>query len=356
MKFMKKFDSQSVLSELNDRSRTVLRTIVDNYVATGDPTGSRTLSRSDGLVISPASIRNIMADLEDMGLLYSPHISAGRLPTEQGLRLFVDGLLERENLADEDRQSISAQCVARGLSFNDALAEASSTLSNLSACAGLVVSPRGGERLKHIEFVPLGLNQALVVIVAENGMVENRVVSLPPGLPQSSLIEAGRFLSARLKGRSVHEVQNEIAREIKEQRIELDALTARVVEEGLAVQSGQTDDGVLIVRGQNKLLDNVTGLQDLESIRSLFAVLEAKETSLKLMETADHAEGVQIFIGSQTELFGLSGCSMIMAPVNGQDNTIVGAIAVVGPMRLDYGRIIPMVDYTAQVMGKIIGG
>ena len=351
---MEEFDSQSALAQLNERSRTVLRTIVDNYVATGDPTGSRTLSRSDELLLSPASIRNIMADLEEMGLLYSPHISAGRLPTELGLRIFVDGLLERENLTEDDRKSINARCVARGLSFQDALTEASSKLSELSACAGLVVSPKVGGRLKHIEFVPLSTNQSLVIMVSESGLVENRVIQVPLGLPQSSLVEAGRFLSSRLKGKTVQEVQSEIMREIREQRIEVDALTAKVVESGLAIQAGQADEGVLIVRGQNHLLENVTALEDLEAIRTMFSALEAKETFLKLMETADGAEGVQIFIGSQTELFGLSGCSMVMSPVSGQDNKIVGAIAVVGPMRLDYGRIIPMVDYTAQAIGQMI--
>ncbi len=347
-------DFRSGLGELNERSRQILRHIVDAYVETGEPIGSRTISRRLGMALSPATIRNVMADLEEAGLLYAPHTSAGRLPTEQGLRLFVNGLLELGGLTKEERESIDGQCAAAGRSVPEVLEEATTMLSGLSRCAGLVVAPKTERALKHIEFVHLGPGRALVVMVTEGGLVENRIIDVPMGLPASSLVEATNYLSARLVGHTLGEARSDILTQLDQHRTELDTLTTRVVEAGLATWSGD-NKGALIVRGQANLLEEVTALSDLERIRGLFAALETKEALVKLLDAADQAQGVQIFIGAENELFGLAGCSMVIAPYRNGRERIVGAVGVIGPTRINYARIIPMVDYTAQVIGRILG-
>ncbi len=343
--------------DLNERSRDILRHVIEAYMETGEPVGSRTLSRRSGLQLSPATIRNVMADLEEFGLLYAPHTSAGRLPTDAGLRLFVDGILELGNLTQEERASIEAQCKAAGISSQQVLQEASGLLSGLSQCAALVMAPKSQEKLRHIEFVNLGPGRALVVMVGEGGTVENRVVDIPLGMPASSLVEASNFLTTRMVGRSLLECRDEVAGEIAAHRTELDGLTTKVVEAGLATwaNGGEVDGGVLIVRGQSHLLEDVTAVSDLERIRGLFEALETKETLLQLIDATDIAEGVQIFIGSENELFSNAGCSMIIAPFAQTDERIVGAIGVIGPTRMNYARIIPMVDYTAKIVGDLIG-
>ncbi len=341
--------------ELNERAREILRYVVEAFVETGEPTGSRTLSRRSGLNLSPATIRNVMADLEELGLLYAPHTSAGRLPTEAGLRLFVDGILEIGNLTRDERSDIESQCRAAGLSANKVMEEASGLLSGLSHCAALVMAPRSEEKLRHIEFVSLGPGRALVVLVGERGTVENRVIDVPLGLPASSLVEASNYLMARMVGRSLGECRTQVETEIASHRTELDTLSEKVVATGLATWADGGGAGMLIVRGQAKLLDDVHAMTDLERIRALFEMLETKEALLRLIEAADVAEGVQIFIGADNELFSLAGCSMIIAPYRGTEEKIVGAIGVVGPTRMNYARIIPMVDYTAKVVGKLIG-
>jgi len=333
-----------------------MRLIVESYTETGSAVGSRTLSRRLDLPLSPATIRNVMADLEDLGLLYSPHTSAGRLPTEAGLRMFVDGLLEIGNLTEEERAHIESQCAAAGRSPQKVLEEASDMLSGLSSCAGLVMAPTQEEALRHIEFVSLGPGRALVVLVSESGMVENRVIDIPIGMPSSKMVEASNFLSSKLVGRTLREAHREVDTEIAEHRAALDELTQRVVEAGLATWSkDDKDGGVLIVRGQANLLNDVTALADLEKIRGLFEALETKESLLRLLEVTDGAEGVQIFIGAENELFALSGCSMIIAPYQNHQEQIVGAIGVIGPTRMNYARIIPMVDYTAKLVGRLLG-
>ena len=304
--------------------------------------------------LSPATIRNVMADLEDAGLLYAPHTSAGRLPTEMGLRLFVHGLLEVGGLSDAERQSIEGQCNANGRSMAEVLEQATHALAGLSHCAGLVVAPKSERALRHIEFVHLGPGRALVVIVTDDGQVENRIIDVPMGLPASSLIEASNFLSARLVGRTIAAAKQEIATQLEAQRAELDQLTKRVVEAGLASWSADAGSA-LIVRGQAQLLDDVTALSDLERIRSLFSALESKQALARLLEAAENAEGVQIYIGAESELFGLAGCSLVVAPYRNGQQRMIGAVGVIGPTRIDYARVIPMVDYTAQLIGRIIG-
>ena len=347
-----------MITELNERSREIFRQIVEAYVETGEPIGSRTLSRRLDVALSPATIRNVMADLEDAGLLAAPHTSAGRIPTEAGLRLFVNGLLELGAPSADERANIDAHCAATGRSLAQVLEEASTALSGLSRCAGLVVAPKLDRSLKHIVFVPLAPGRALVVMVTEDGMVENRVIDVPLGMPPSSLTAAGNYLNARLAGRRLGEVRAVIEQELVAHRAEIDTLTSRVVEAGLAVWAGsgdRQDGGQLIVRGQANLLGDVTALEDLERIRALFQALEAREAMAKLLDAANDAGGVQIFIGAESNLFSVAGCSVIIAPYTNQREQIVGAIGVIGPTRINYARIIPLVDYTAKVIGRLIG-
>jgi heat-inducible transcriptional repressor len=344
----------SPIYELNERSREIFRVIVDGYVATGEPVGSRTLSRRLGQNLSPATIRNVMADLEEAGLLFAPHTSAGRLPTEAGLRLFVHGLLEVGRLAEDERRSIESLCATRGKSLSQALEEATSALSGLSHCAGIVVVPKQERPLKHLEFVHLGPGRALVVLVTEDGLVENRVIELPLGLPPAALVSAGNYLNARLIGRTLEEARAEIEEEIASNRTQLDELTSKLVAAGLASWAGG-EGSALIVRGQANLLEDVTALTDLERLRTLFEMLETRETMLRLLDASKQGEGVQIFIGAESHLFGITGCSVVIAPYHNSREQIVGAIGVIGPTRLNYARIIPMVDYTAKVIGRLIG-
>ena len=345
----------SAIAELSERSREIFRHVVEAYVETGDPVGSRTLARRLSSSLSPATIRNVMADLQDAGLLYAPHTSAGRLPTDAGLRLFVDGLLELGALSKTEQADIEHRCRASGRSLEEALADASQTLSGLSHCTSLVLAPKTESTLKHIEFVPLSSGRALVVMVAESGLVENRVIDLPLVMPPSSLIEATNYLNARLVGRSLKDAREAVTREIEDGRAQIDRMTSELVSRGLATWAGDQPSGYLIVRGQANLLENVTEMAELERVRSLLQALETKETMLRLLDRTGSADGVQIFIGSGNDLFNVAGCSMIVAPFAAQGEKIVGAIGVIGPARLNYARIIPMVDFTAKVIGRLLG-
>ncbi|MBM3565087.1 MAG: heat-inducible transcriptional repressor HrcA [Alphaproteobacteria bacterium] len=344
-----------MITALNDRSRKIFRRLVEAYLESGEPVGSRTLAKRLNLSLSPATIRNVMADLEDIGLLFAPHASAGRLPTEAGMRLFVDGLLEVGNMPPEERRVMEARFAAVGSSTEAALEQATASLSGLSRCAGVVFAPKSEAPLKHIEFVALSPGRALVVMITENGLVENRIIETPAGLPPSVLVQATNYLSARLVGRTIADAYDEIMGELESHRAQLDVLTRRVVESGLATWAGGAGQtgGTLIVRGQANLLDDVQAMGDLEAIRSLFEALETKETLLRLLSLADRAEGVQIFIGSDNPLFGTSGCSMIVGPYRDGRQKVVGAIGVIGPTRMNYARIIPMVDYTAKLIGRL---
>ncbi|WP_308911008.1 heat-inducible transcriptional repressor HrcA [Pseudokordiimonas caeni] len=343
------------LVELNERSKAIFRQIVETYLETGDPVGSRTISRADGIAVSPATIRNVMADLEDLGLIAAPHTSAGRVPTDFGLRLFVDGLMEVGNLTREERASIEGRCVASGRTIEEALGEATKALSGLSRCAALVMVPKRELSVRHIEFVPVGPGRALVVMVSEDGSVENRIISLPAGLPASTLVSAGNYLNARLGGRTLEGAMTSIRAELEARRAELDDLTARVVEAGLAVWSGGNDlPASLIISGTSNLLDNVQEATDLERIRLLFDELERKQDLIRLLELARDGRGVKMFIGAENNLFSLSGSSVVVSPYMNGANQIVGVLGVIGPTRLNYARIIPMVDYTAQVVSRLL--
>jgi len=317
--------------------------------------GSRTLSRLLPQKLSPATIRNVMADLTDAGLLFAPHTSAGRLPTDRGLRLFVDGLLQFGELSEDERITINAALAQSGRSLQDTLAQASTMLSGLSAAAGLVLAPKGDGPVKHIEFVPLSPGRALVVLVSADGQVENRIIETPPGLPPSALQQASNYLNAQLSGLSIAELRTRVAADITADRTALDTLTNTVIASGLATWSGEARGGSLILRGQGRLLADVDQLEKLSSIQALFERLETEETMLRLLELAETSDGVRIFIGAESGLFGAAGVSMVVAPARNAQDRIVGAIGVIGPTRINYGKIIPVVDYTARVIGRMLG-
>jgi len=349
-------ESLTELQKLNERSRTIFRHIVEAYLATGEPVGSRNLARHLPMALSPASIRNVMSDLEHLGYIRAPHTSAGRLPTEAGLRLFIDGLLEIGDLTDEERRHIETELrIKREKSVDQVLADAGEMISGLSHCAGVVLADKQVSKLKHVEFVPLEPGKALVVLVGDDQSVENRVIDLPTGLPPSNLTEAANYLNAHIRGLTLSEAKARIETELATARVELDELTQKVIEAGLATWSGTLgDQKSLIVRGQANLLKDVDGLENLERIRQLFADLETKRDLVQLLGLTDRGEGVHIFIGSENKLFSLSGSSLIVAPFEDPSHKIVGVLGVIGPTRLNYARIIPMVDYTAKLIGRLL--
>jgi heat-inducible transcriptional repressor len=346
----------ATLSQLDERARDIFRRVVETYLETGEPVGSRTVSRI-GVALSPASIRNTMQDLTHLGLLTAPHLSAGRFPTHAGLRLFVDGLLEVGDLGEDEKREIEHRLAGRGRGFQEALDEATSLLSGLAGGAGVVVSPVRDLGVKHVEFVALSPDQALAVIVFEDGGIENRLMRLAPGVTPSSLQEASNFLNVKLRGRTLADAKAEMSGELERARRELNETAARLVEDGMAAWSGgEETDRNLIVRGRANLLENGAAAQDLDRVRMLFDDLEQKGQLIGLLDDVREAEGVRIFIGSETRLFSLSGSSVIAAPYMTGRQKVVGAIGVIGPTRLNYARVIPLVDYTAKVLGRLLEG
>lgn len=347
------------MQSLDERSQDIFRRIVETYIAHGEPMGSRSLSKQLQVTLSPASVRNVMSDLEQLGLIYAPHTSAGRLPTQQGLRYFVDGFMEVGDLTKDERRTIEQQITSAkpGNTLNQILTRASKMLSGLSNSAGMVIASKQDARLKHIEFVRLDPTKALVVIVGENDTVENRIVELPMGLSASSLQEASNFLNNYVVGKTLSEARAEISRRHNQAKQELDSLTEALVEKGMASWAGAIADqpAQLIVRGRANLLGEVNSDADLEKLRQLFDELESKQGLMQLLDLTEAGEGVRIFIGSENKLFSLSGSSVVVAPFRNSKQRIVGAVGVIGPTRLNYGRIIPMVDYTAQVVSRILG-
>ncbi len=344
------------MQSLNERSRDVFRQIVETYLETGEPVGSRTLSKG-GIQLSAASIRNVMSDLTELGLLDAPHISSGRLPTHAGLRLFVDGFLEIGDAGQQDRDEIEARLRGAGRDFGGVLKEASSILSGLAGGAGLVSSPTQDAAVRHVEFVPLSTGEALCVLVNDRGDVENRLVKVPAGLPQTVLIEAGNYLAARMKGRTLREAATDVRAEIATHKAQLDKAASDLVERGLAEWGGALpgQDRGLIIHGRANLLEDAGAADDMERVRQLFDVLERQQGLLEVLDSTKDAEGVRLFIGSENSLFPLSGSSVIVAPYMNAEREVIGALGVIGPTRLNYARVIPMVDYTARMVGEVLG-
>ncbi len=342
----------SHLKDLNARSKVIFSLIVNDFLKTGNPVGSRKLSFKMGEQLSPASIRNVMYDLQESGLLKSNHTSSGRVPTDLGLRFFVDGLLQVGKLKNNECKEIKNTINIKHKNIEDLCNEASVLLSGLSDCAGIVAAPKMGGHLKHIEFVPVSNDSALVILVTETGMIENRMIKIPKGLPSTLLVETTNYLNSITKGKTLLESKKIIKEEIKNDRLKIDKASNRLIEEGLACWDDASKKSKLIVTGTSKLLEDVKAMEQLEDIRLLIEKLENKKNLMGILEETQLAEGLQIYIGSENNLFGLTGCSTIISPFKNQNKEIIGAIGVIGPMRINYAKIIPVVDYTAKLISE----
>ena len=342
----------SSIIELDKRSKEIFSLIVEDYVSTGDAVGSRKLSSKLEDKLSPASIRNVMSDLQDAGLLTSTHSSAGRFPTDLGMKFFVEGLLQIGKLSQGECLSIKKKFNTKMTNAEEVYDNAIHLLSGLSDCAGIVVAPKLDGGMKHIEFIPISSDQALVIMVSEKGLVENRLIKIPKGLPSSTLVEISNYLNSRLKGMSLLESQLLIRKEIKSDKKDLDEVSKKLIDQGFACWADVNKKNKLIITGTSKLLEDVKALEQLENIKLLIEKLENKENLVGIIQETNEAEGLQIFIGSDNSLFGMTGCSTIISPFRNKDKEIIGAIGVVGPMRINYAKIIPVVDYTAKLLGK----
>ena len=348
-------NTPELLKDMNDRSREVFRRVVEGYLENGDPVGSRTLTRDFSEKVSAATIRNVMQDLEYMGLLDSPHVSAGRIPTQMGLRMFVDSMIEIGDPTELDREKIDATLGNNSSDVGGLLDRIGSALSGVTHGASLVSTPKHEAPIKHIEFVSLSPDRALVVLVFSDGHVENRLFTPPPGQTPSSMREAANFLNAFVEGKTISELQRSIKREIAKRRQEIDVLAQQLVESGAVLWDAEGEHSErLIVRGRSNLLGGEGEAEDLDRIRSLFDDLERKRDIAEFLELAEDGEGVRIFIGSENKLFSLSGSSLVVSPYMNADRKVIGAVGVIGPTRLNYGRIVPIVNYTAQLVGKLI--
>lgn len=343
----------AMISEMNDRAQAIFRLIVDEYLASGEPVGSRRLSRLLETQLSPASIRNVMSDLEERGLLYAPHTSAGRMPTEHGLRFFVDALMEVGQLQETEKASIEKLGARSNPDLANLFEEAGKVVSGLSSCAAVVASPKLDRAVRQIQFIPLGEGRTIAILVFMDGSVENRVLDLPADVQQASLVAAGNYLNSRLAGSTMAQARIRILDDIRENRTQLDALSTKVVEQGLAVADQST--GHLFVRGTANLLGDVKAIEQLDAIQQLIDTLDRQETMAKLLQAAEDGQGVRIYIGSENRLFGHAGLSMVVAPARNRNQQIVGAVGVIGPTRMSYGRVVPIVDYTSQVIARLIG-
>lgn len=348
-------DTKHILSDMTQRSREVFRRVVEGYLSSGDPVGSRTLTRSMSEKLSAATIRNVMQDLEYLGLLDSPHVSAGRIPTQAGLRMFVDGLLEIGTVSEEDRKSIDQTLGVNDPDMSSVLDHVGAALSGITRGASIVLTPKHEAPIRHIEFVGLSPDRVLVVLVFADGEVENRIFTPPPGQTPSSMREAANFLNALAEGRTLTDLRRTIAQDIAARRQEIDVLARTLVESGLAMweNAGERSER-LIVRGRANLIDDATDSGDLDRIRTLFDDLERKRDIAEVLDLTESGDGVRIFIGSENKLFSLSGSSLVVSPYMNADRKIIGAVGVIGPTRLNYGRIVPIVDYTAQLVGRLV--
>ena len=341
--------------DLDDKKKIVLNQIIDSYLIDGAPVGSKTLSNKSEEMASSSSLRNIMSKLEVMGLIYSPHVSSGRLPTEKGLRLYVDNLLAFQNSYNEnDKLFLKDLHNAGQRGPKELLSEASASLSGMSSHAGIVVVPKTEKDLKHIEFVRLSREKALVVLIDSNGSVENRIITIDEGTPDMTFEMAGNYLNSKINGQNIDELRAKINSDINKRKNEIDALAAGLINKGLAIWANDHSDSSLIIHGHDKLLDDVQAIEDLEKIKSLFSTLGNQKLSIKLLEDIASASGVKIFIGSENRLFEGTGCSLIIAPIQTYEQKVFGALGVIGPKRMNYSKIISMVDYTSQIVSKLL--
>ena len=346
--------SENLYVELSDRSKQIFKSVVETYLETGIPSGSETILKKGNIELSSSSIRSILAELQNKGLLYSPHTSSGRLPTDKGMRLFVDGLLEFGRLSKDEQENIKQQCLSKGESFEGVLEKASKLISGLSNHAGIVVAPKYQNNIKHIEFIRLNNNQVMSIIASTNGQVENRIIEDAGTYPESNLKETSNYLNSTYINKNIEEIKKNIESDIQSSKVILKTLSKNLVKKGILDQELSTENPYIFLHGQSSLLEDDIISKDLDQIRKLFDEIENKTSFVDILENTNSAKGVQIFIGSQNFLFKHSGLSMVMAPYKNKDQKIVGAIGVVGPTRLNYAKIVPLVDYTSKIIGKVL--
>ena len=346
--------SENLYLELTDRSKQIFKSVVENYLETGFPSGSETILKKAGINLSSSSIRSILAELQNEGLLYAPHTSAGRLPTDKGMRLFVDGLLEFGRLSKDEQENIKQQCISKGSSFQDVLDDASKLISGLSNHAGIVVAPKYQSNIKHIEFIRLNAIQVMSIIVSTNGQVENRIIEDKGNYNDAILKEISNFLNYKYQNKNIEEIKKSIEVDIKTSKGRLEILSKNLIEKGILELAPNADNPYIFLHGQSSLLEDEIISKDLDQIRKLFDEIENKTSFVDILENTNSANGVQIFIGSQNFLFKHSGLSMVMAPYKDKNQKIIGAIGVVGPKRLNYSKIVPLVDYTSKIIGKVL--
>lgn len=346
--------SKTLYLELSHLSKQIFKSVIESYLKTGEPVGSETLSKKLGINISASSIRSIMANLQKEGLLFAPHVSAGRLPTDKGMRYFVDGLLEFGRLSKVERETIKNKCQSKGISFEDILNEASKTLSGLSKCAGFVVAPKYQNKIKHIEFIKLSSNQIMSIVVNENGLVENRILDSTNDYDEQTLRQVSNYLNSKFSGNTIDEIKKIISNEIENSQLELNTISKKLVQEGIIELVPDSEAPYIFLHGQSSLLEDEIVTKDLDRMRTIFDDIENKSYFLNILESTSKGGGVQIFIGAQNFLFNHSGLSMIMAPYINNEQKIIGTIGVIGPMRLNYVRIVPLVDYTSKLIGRIL--
>ena len=346
--------SKTLYLELSDRSRRIFKSVIETYLESGEPIGSETLSKKLGDSFSPSTIRSIMANLQKEGLLFAPHISAGRLPTDKGMRYFVDGLLEFGRLSKNERETIQNQCQSKGITFEDVLDKTSKTLSGLSKCAGFVVAPKYQNKIKHIEFIRLSSNQVMSIVANENGLVENRILDTNNNYNDNTLRQVSNYLNSKFSGKTIEEIKKIVSNEIENSKLELDTISQKLVQEGIIGLVPNLETPYIFLHGQSSLLEDEIFSKDLDRMRAIFDEIENKSNFLNILESTNKGKGVQIFIGAQNFLFNHSGLSVVMAPYINNEKKIIGAIGVLGPMRINYARIIPLVDYTSKVISKIL--
>jgi len=346
--------SKTLYLELTLISKQIFKSVIESYLKTGEPVGSETLSKKLGINISASAIRSIMANLQKEGLLFAPHVSAGRLPTDKGMKYFVDGLLEFGRLSKIERETIKSKCQSKGISFEDILNEASKTLSGLSKCAGFVVAPKYQNKIKHIEFIKLSSNQIMSIVVNENGLVENRILDSTNDYDEQTLRQVSNYLNSKFSGNTIDEIKKIISNEIENSQLELNTISKKLVQEGIIELAPDLEAPYIFLHGQSSLLEDEIVAKDLDRMRTIFDDIENKSNFLNILESTSKGGGVQIFIGAQNFLFNHSGLSMIMAPYINNEQKIIGTIGVLGPMRLNYARIVPLVDYTSKVIGRIL--
>ena len=346
--------SENLYVELTDRSKQIFKSVVETYLETGFPSGSETILKKGNIELSSSSIRSILVELQNEGLLYAPHTSAGRLPTEKGMRLFVDGLLEFGRLSKEDQENIKQQCVLKSSTFEEVLDEASKLISGLSNHVGIVVAPKYQNNIKHIEFIRLNKTQIMSIIASTNGQVENRIMEDKIGYSESILREISNYLNYKYKNKNIEEIKTSIVSDIENSKGRLELLSENLIKKGILELTPNSENPYIFLHGQSSLLKDEIISKDLDQIRKLFDEIENKSSFVNILEDTNSAKGVKIFIGSKNFLFKHSGLSMVMAPYKNKDKKIIGAIGVVGPTRLNYAKIVPLVDYTSKIIGKVL--